>query len=656
MDMKTKSSMDLHVLPYRADIDGLRAIAVVSVIVFHFSRSTLPGGYLGVDMFFVLSGFLITSIIWCEAKNGQFSIVHFYDRRIRRIMPALLVVLLFATPLAAVTFLPADLIEYGKSLLATVLFGANFYFWRATAGYFQVEADQQPLLHTWSLGVEEQFYILFPLMLAMLVRRWPIGALPVMATLTLCSLAFNMLALDIGVGHAAFFLLPARAWELGVGSLLALLPLGIGPRGVTASLIAVLGLLLIVIGIARPLEGFEPVPVSIPVVSGTALLIISGSQDRWAVNGLLRLRPVVYIGLISYSLYLWHWPILVFGQYYLVHSYSAAEIIAAVTLLTACATLSWRFIERPFRNKMMPIQTSRYVAAAGVAALATAAVLLTWSDGLPGRLSKDAARINEAVGTNYHCSISDTLSLGLSRACRMNLPSGNPADADVLMLGNSHAMMYAPLWASILAERGQTGLLIPVPGCLPTTQANVSLECNRIAQRVLAEVVTLGRARTVILGFTWYDDTLLDANGGQVDNSNNQALVSALDDLIEQLQRAGKHVVLIGPIAIPGWDVASVVSRQLAFGRIPDRPLFKPASDFAQRFGPVIRHFEARGDIDFARPDLVQCSNEHCNYLLDGRSLFADETHLAAGELWRFRAVFEAAHLAVDAPLSREKQ
>jgi peptidoglycan/LPS O-acetylase OafA/YrhL len=656
MDMKTESRGELHILHYRADIDGLRAIAVLSVILFHFSRSTLPGGYLGVDMFFVVSGFLITSIIWREAQNGQFSIVRFYDRRIRRIIPALLVVLLFATPLAAVTLLPRDLIGYGKSLLATVLFGANFYFWRETAGYFQVAADQQPLLHTWSLGVEEQFYILFPLMLALLARRWPAGTLPVMGALTLSSLAFNMLAIDVGVGHAAFFLLPTRAWELGVGSILALLPLWVSPRGVTASLIAVLGLLLVVIGIVHPLEGFEPVPVSVAVVGGTALLILSGSQDRWAVNRALRLRPVVYIGLISYSLYLWHWPILVFGQYYLVHSYSAAEVVAAVMVLTTCGSLSWRFIELPFRSKMMPFQTSRYVAAAGVAALATAAVVLIWSDGLPHRLNKDAARINEAVGTNYHCSLSDTLSLGLTRACRMNLPSGNPEDADVVMLGNSHAMMYAPLWASILAERRQTGLLIPVPGCLPTIQVNASLECNRIAQRVLAAVVALGRVRTVILGLTWYDDSLLDANRGWIDNSDMRALVSALDDLIDQLQRAGKQVVLIGPIAIPGWDVPSVISRRLAFGRMTDQPTFQPASDFAKRFGPVIRHFEARGDIGFARPDLVQCSKERCSYLLDGRSLFADEHHLAAAELWRFRAVFEASLLPVDIPSPREKQ
>lgn len=250
-------------------------------------------------------------------------------------------------------------------------------------GYFSPTADQKPLLHIWSLGVEEQFYILFPLMLAMFARRWPRGALPVVAALTLCSLALNMLALNVGVYFATFYLLPTRAWELGFGSLLALLPLHAGPCGATASLIAVLGSSLVVIGVVHPFEGFAPVPVSLPVVTGTALLILSGSQDRWAVNRALRLRPIVYIGLISYSLYLWHWPIIVFGQYYLVRQYSVAEMVAAMTLLTACASVSWRFIERPFRSKMMPIRTSRYVAAAGVAALATAATLLIWSQGLP---------------------------------------------------------------------------------------------------------------------------------------------------------------------------------------------------------------------------------------------------------------------------------
>jgi hypothetical protein len=202
--------------------------------------------------------------------------------------------------------------------------------------------------------------------------------------------------------------------------------------------------------------------------------------------------------------------------------------------------------------------------------------------------------------------------------------------------------MYAPVWASILAERGKTGLLVPANACLPTVKANIDRECINIAQRNLEEITSLARARTVIIGTTWWhnDDDLVDSSDRETDNLDNRVLVDALDDLVDHLHRAGKQVVLIGPLAEPGWDIASTISRQLAFGHPADRPVFLPVSDFTRRFGSAIRHFEARGDIGFARPDRVQCRAERCDYLIDGRSLFADSSHIAAAELQRFHSLF----------------
>ena len=196
---------------------------------------------------------------------------------------------------------------------------------------------------------------------------------------------------------------------------------------------------------------------------------------------------------------------------------------------------------------------------------------MLFTKGLPGRLSVEAAAINQAVDTNYRCAISDYLAFGRSRACVMNLPSRNPADADVVLLGNSHAQMYAPVWTSIIAGRGQTGLLVPVNGCLPTVQANISRDCTQIARDNLAEISKLARVRTVIIGLSWVhkQGELIDSSGRPVDDIDNRALISALDDLIDRLQRMGKQVVLIGPIAEPGWNVASTLSRQLAFGHAP---------------------------------------------------------------------------------------
>jgi peptidoglycan/LPS O-acetylase OafA/YrhL len=659
IDLRSSGSADSHVIRYRADVDGLRAVAVLAVIFFHLSRQALPGGYLGVDMFFVLSGYLITAIIWREIQTARFSIVGFYDRRLRRIMPALLLVLIASTLAAAVLLLPSDLIGYGRSLLATLAFSANIYFWRDT-NYFSAAAEQKPLLHIWSLGVEEQFYVLFPLILVLLARRWPGRTLHAIALLAVGSLGANMYAVSVGASLPAFYLLPTRAWELGTGAILALLPgrtappaaVTTGTATATATLVSSLGALLIVIGVMRPFDSYWFAPEALPVIVGTALVIHAGRQcSPWA-NRMLQLRPIVFLGLISYSLYLWHWPIIVFGQYYLVRPFTLPERAAALLLMVACATATWWLVERPFRSKQMPIRTVRLGACAGAVSLATAAAALFWTQGLPNRLSAAAAEINQAVDSNYRCPVAGYLAFGASRACVMNLPSRKAADADVVLLGNSHAQMYAPLWASILSERGRTGLLVPANGCLPTVQANINRGCIEIAAMNLAAVSDLPRARLVIVGLNWWhpQGELVDSGGRTLDNDGNRALVAALDNLIDRLHQAGKQVVLMGPIAVPGWDVASTVSRQLAFGHPIDRPLSLPAAEFERRFGPSLRHFEELHDITFARPDRALCDLGRCYYVRDGHSLFADSDHVAAAELPRFRAMFAAALAATPLP------
>src|SRR5258708_27280834 len=202
--------------------------------------------------------------------------------------------------------------------------------------------------------------------------------------------------------------------------------------------------------------------------------------------------------------------------------------------MTGCAVGAWQFAGRPSRRKDLPIHTVRVAAGAGVIILATAAGTLLGTRGLPSRLSADASVINQAVGTNYRCPVSEYLAFGASRGCLMNLPSRNPADADVILLGNSHAQMYEPVWASILASRGQTGLLVPINGCLPTVQANVNRECIEIAAKNLAEIAALARARIVIVGLNWSHsaDGLVDPSGRTADNVPSRALANALDVLI----------------------------------------------------------------------------------------------------------------------------
>jgi peptidoglycan/LPS O-acetylase OafA/YrhL len=650
MHLAAIGTADSGVVQYRADIDGLRAVAVLSVIAYHLFESALPGGYLGVDIFFVISGYLITLVIWREIQLGRHSIRQFYNRRIRRILPALLVQLAVSALVAAVFLLPATLVSFAKSLIATLAFVGNVYFWQDARDYFAQAAESKPLLHMWSLGVEEQFYIAYPLILTLLARWWLRGALAIIALLSVGSIALNVLLLTEGLATTAFYALPTRAWQLGMGAVVALLPGQAALPTPMARATSWVGAILVVGSIVSPPEYVSTMPSGLPAAIGVALLIIAGQNGGATVQRVLRLRPIVFVGLISYSLYLWHWPIIVFAKNYLVRELTFFEVLASLALMIGCATLSWRFVERPFRSKNMPIRTVIGSMVLAIAVLTAIAIVLIRSGGLPGRLNPQAEVIAEAVDSNHRCSLRDILVVGRSTACVITLPSRNPADADVVVIGDSVGKMYTPVFQTIFVERGLTGLMIWTNGCLPTVRVNLSQDCIRSARSNLDEAKRLTRARTVVVGLQWSSaaEGLVDEGGGSIDNDQDSALLEAMDDLIEQLQRAGKGVVLIGPSAEPGYEFASITSRELAFrGRI-DSVTYISTEEFTRRFGRIIEHFEPRNDIGFARPDRIQCAAGRCNYLLQGRSLFADDIHFSVAEVYRFRRELELALLAVQ--------
>ncbi len=631
--LDSRSSADSHVITYRPDVDGLRGIAVLSVIFYHLSRNFLPGGYFGVDIFFVLSGYLITSIIWREVSLGDFSIARFYDRRIRRIMPALLAVLLVTSISSALILLPIDLIGFARSLFATLGFAANFYFWRDT-GYFDRVAEEKPLLHIWSLGVEEQFYVLFPLLLLLLARNAKRWALMSIAGLCICSLIVNAFALKFGAYLPAFYLLPARAWELGVGALIALIPrtFVFGKR--TLAVCGIAGAALIVLSLSKLVQlNYLFIPESLWVVIGTSLIIYSGSLDKHPVSRLLSWSGLVFVGLISYSLYLWHWPILVLFKYYLVRDLTSQEMAAAITIMFGMSIFSWRYIERPFRSSKVVTKTVLYFVLSGLAIVAMAAGTIIAQSGFPGRLNPEAAQINAAVGTNYRCAVSEYLFFEQSRACSMELPTNDPKDANIILTGNSHAQMYTPVFREIVHELSLNGLLVPATGCLPTYDVNINPDCVALMNRNIDGVLKLKNASVVVLGTTW--DQFITGSG--------KIMVDGLDRTIDRLISSGKQVVLIGPIATPKWDVASIVGRNLAFGRPTIRPLFGSQQDFISKYANIIKHFELRSGVVFVRPDLVQCRSGRCDYVIDGHSIFADDNHLAAAELYRFKPAFKMA-------------
>ncbi|GIU46066.1 hypothetical protein TUM4438_21010 [Shewanella sairae] len=339
-------------MQYRAEIDGLRALAVIPVILFHAGFSLFSGGFVGVDVFFVISGYLITSIILGELEQDKFSILNFYERRARRILPVLFFVVVACIPFAWLWLMPLDLQDFFQSIVAVATFSSNILFW-LESDYFDTAAELKPLLHTWSLAVEEQYYIFFPLLLMLLWGRGKRIILITLAVIFLLSLSLAQWA-AFNAPTANFYLLPTRGWELLIGVFAAFFLSKNTPNWMSLkrkNACSVLGLLLILISIfifdaAIP---FPSVYALLPT-TGTVLIILFAQQGTW-VHKLLSYKLFVGVGLISYSAYLWHQPVFAFVKY---RSFTEPSLLLMLLLCAGIALLSylsWRFVEMPFRNR-----------------------------------------------------------------------------------------------------------------------------------------------------------------------------------------------------------------------------------------------------------------------------------------------------------------
>ncbi|MBP1804345.1 acyltransferase family protein [Rubellimicrobium aerolatum] len=420
-------------LTYRPEIDGLRAVAVVPVILHHAGVAAVPGGHAGVDVFFVISGFLIASIIAGEIGQGTWNLRRFYERRARRILPALFAVILSCLPFAWLWMLPDDLENFGQSVVATVLFSNNVLL-TLTSGYWSLAAEFKALLHTWSLGVEEQFYILFPPLLALLWPRGPGRIRAVLGLLALASLALAVAAqgatLSDRMAAGVFYLLPTRAWELLLGALVAL---GVPRRevpGRTRDLLAALGLGLV----AAAILGFDP---TFPTPSGWTLvptagaaLILAFARAEAGAGWLLSRAPLVGLGLVSYSAYLWHQPVLALLRVHAAREPAPVALAGAVLLTLALAVLSWRWVERPFRDPAR-VSTGWFVGCAAAAAvlLVGAGMAANATRGFPGRLYSDGRAVSADLHISYNERVFDLKADAFAQPERVN----------ILVLGDSFA-------------------------------------------------------------------------------------------------------------------------------------------------------------------------------------------------------------------------
>jgi peptidoglycan/LPS O-acetylase OafA/YrhL len=391
-------------MQYRPEVDGLRALAVLPVIFFHAQFPGFEGGYVGVDVFFVISGYLITTIILGERAANAFAIVKFYERRARRILPALFFMMAMMLPFAWFMMLPPQLKYVAQSMIAVAFFVPNIYFWRS-GGYFDGVSDEKPLLHTWSLGVEEQYYMFFPLFVLML---WGLGRRKLMAATAVVGLV-SLVASEYFLRSpvANFYLIPTRAWEMLVGSMLAFAsfekPTQLRVSKAAGNVLSLVGLALVAYGITfynhdTPFPGLHALPPTI----GTALVIACSGPDTITTR-LLSLNPVVKIGLISYSAYLYHQPMFALARVW-VGGHPHWGVMAALSVASLLlAYLSWRYVEKPFREKGV-FTRAQIFKMSGVGSLVVIALGLAghFTDGFAARFDEQQRTLFDYADATKH--------------------------------------------------------------------------------------------------------------------------------------------------------------------------------------------------------------------------------------------------------------
>ncbi|MCF7789558.1 MAG: acyltransferase [Prosthecobacter sp.] len=479
---------------YRPDIDGLRALAVLPVLLYH-AQLGCSGGFVGVDVFFVISGYVITSLIFKEVAAGTFSMVNFWERRIRRIMPALSVVVVATLAAGWLFYLPEDFIFLGKSVMAQAVMAANFFFWKGGTNYFDHGTDTKSLLHTWSLAVEEQFYLLFPLLLVFLLRskpkswwRWILG-------ITIVSLIISVVCSYSHNNHrSGFYLLPSRAWELLVGALVAACRGRLTAHKRIGEASGFLGLALIVWSVFVYTDNTRfPGLGALPPCLGTALIIASSDARVSIVGRLLSFRPLVLLGLVSYPLYLWHWPLLIWAKYLTGYELSTATRIELLLASLVLAILSWKFVETPFRQRHWLGERSRIFKFAGIT-LGTFLAMgfaVYFYQGFPDRFPAQALTFASARNS---LGFQDQIDLERAKASRFTeLGSASSSQPiSVLVWGDSHAKAIAPALDTLCKEYSQRGVMsaygatAPVLNFISTNPGALRERSPQVAELVVA--------------------------------------------------------------------------------------------------------------------------------------------------------------------------
>ena len=643
---------------YRRDIDGLRAVAVGAIVIHHAFPGWLPGGFVGVDVFFVISGYLITRIIAGAREAGRFSWGGFYLRRARRIVPAYLLAVLTTAALAAWIEMPRLLTQTGAATAASGLFLTNILF-AQTAGYFAPGPQQNPLLHLWSLGVEEQFYLVWPALIALLSLRPLRGLRATLAVVLLvASLVLAQALVGRGAATWAFFGLPMRAWEFQAGGVLALGLVKPPGERITANLAGIIGALAIAgsLALLNDASAFPGLSAA-PACLGAALLIWSGSGVAPGLAA-LRLAPVVALGRVSYALYLWHWPLLVLAADVVQQPLSVLQRLGLIALSLVLAALTWRFVEQPFRRGTTE-RPWRKLALMLLPLLVPVAVgaLLFFTHGLPGRLSPAAKALADLEETDVNPA-RKTCFEGADEAkpedCRFNVGRGvdweAPVGDDVLVWGDSHADAVTPgvvVWAK---ARGWSVREAAHGGCPPLVGVSVrmlngfKLTCD--ADPVVDRIAADRQLKLVVLAARWplYRDAppFYDVNSPRVfaeaiDHPGRKASIStAMGATLAAIhaRNPDARVLVLGPVPELTLAPPECLAQQRQLGGRPevcghvaaDLPLARalPAED------EIRAAFQDRPGVAAVFPSEDLCPGHDCLTMMDGRPIYFDDDHLGA--------------------------
>lgn len=624
--------------PYRPEIDGLRALAVIPVVLFHMGLGC-PGGYIGVDVFFVISGYLITRLIYSEVNDGTFSFITFWERRIRRIVPAMFVMLLFTFVVGWMLLLPDHFRMFARSAMAQAGLVANVFFQKQSR-YFAPASETMPLLHTWSLSVEEQFYIAFPLILFLAAKRSRMTVGVTIALILFISLLVSVYSTHTNAAKA-FFLLQSRAWELGIGSALAVVPAWELSRKWIMELLSWTGLASIIAPVIfyDNHTRFPGVAALLPCL-GVFLFIWANSHERTSAGRMLAVRPVVFVGLISYSLYLWHWPLIVFAKYasgsqWNWNQVSLVQKILFLVMIVGISAASWRWIETPFRPRTALMNRKKifiFAFAACGLILAMAAIVRA-KDGFPSRFPPEALRF--AAMKKDRPPVMNIKASDAVKGKFVEIGAG-PADAQVALLvwGDSHAMAIAPLLSSLLNEHNLRGV--------QATHASTAPVCAFNPGRGLREdAVAFGNAVVAFVEKNHVSNVVLAArwDGYPLD----EQFKISMSQTVTRLREAGARVWIMKQVPRQRDDVPRAAARAVIAGRDPALLGVPLAEHLAMRkeadqLFEVARRAGARvlDPIDYLVND-----RDICMAVADGRALYVDRHHLTTFGAMRLKPLFE---------------